>query len=108
MAIRHRKGVPPLPNRGDEWGLYANGKRLLHLAFFHYNRSIGWPHIHRNRDESDLMNSKWNRREVLKGLLAASTTVMIPQREAAQGAAPGPAGQIEIQVTPISACTFRL
>ena len=54
------------------------------------------------------MSPRWNRREVLKGLLAASTAIMVPTREAAQDVAPSPAGQIEIQITPISSFTFRL
>ena len=54
------------------------------------------------------MSPQWNRRDVLKGFLAASTAMMVPRREAAQDVAPSPAGQIEIQITPISSCTFRL
>ena len=33
---------------------------------------------------------------------------MVPTREAAQDVAPSPAGQIEVQITPISSFTFRL
>ena len=55
------------------------------------------------------MSPQWNRRDVLKGLLAASTGMIIPdQGAAAQGAASASGRQVEIQVTPVSACTFRL
>ncbi len=54
------------------------------------------------------MSPRWNRRDVLKGLLAASTGMIVPKREAAQDVAPSPAEQIEIQITPISRFTFRL
>jgi len=58
------------------------------------------------------MSPQWNRREVLKGMLA-STAMIVPKRDAAQDASaqdPAPvSGQsVEIQITPVSACTFRL
>jgi alpha-glucosidase (family GH31 glycosyl hydrolase) len=55
------------------------------------------------------MSPQWNRRDVLKGLLAASTGMIIPhQGAAAHDAASASGRQVEIQVTPVSACTFRL
>lgn len=53
------------------------------------------------------MTPEWNRRDVLKGLLAASTGMIVPSK---QETAPGDAAarQIEIQATPLSAHTFRL
>jgi alpha-glucosidase (family GH31 glycosyl hydrolase) len=54
------------------------------------------------------MSPRWNRRDILKGLLAASTAMVVPEHGAAQDVAPSSAGQIEIQITPISAYTFRL
>jgi alpha-glucosidase (family GH31 glycosyl hydrolase) len=54
------------------------------------------------------MNPQWNRRDVLKGLVAASTTVAIPlnltvgQIESATGS------NVEIQITSIRPHTFRL
>jgi len=53
--------------------------------------------------------SHWNRRDVLKGLVAASTTVIVPpKRAAARGAADAVGQQVEIQITPLSDHTFRL
>jgi len=54
------------------------------------------------------MSLRWNRREVLQGLLAASTAIIVPKGEGAQDVAPIPVEQVEIQITPISAFTFRL
>jgi alpha-glucosidase (family GH31 glycosyl hydrolase) len=52
------------------------------------------------------MSPRWNRRDVLKGLLAASST-MFASKEAKSGAQL-PEPQVEIQITPVSTCTFRL
>lgn len=53
------------------------------------------------------MSPRWNRRDVLKGFLAASGSLIVrPPADAA--AAPPPEPQIEIQVTPVSSHTFRL
>lgn len=54
------------------------------------------------------MSPRWNRRDVLKGLLAASSAMVVPKHVAAQDVAPSSAGQIEIQIAPISSYTFRL
>jgi len=54
------------------------------------------------------MSPQWNRRDVLKGILAASTAMIVPKQAAAQDAAPVSAREVEIQITPLSACTFRL
>ena len=55
------------------------------------------------------MSSQWNRRDVLKGLAAASTAMIVPPRP---GATPKdgrpPADAVEVQVTPLSLHTFRL
>ena len=53
------------------------------------------------------MSPQWNRRDVLKGLLAASTGMIIPENGAAQDAASVSGPQVEIQITPVSAVTFR-
>ena len=54
------------------------------------------------------MSPQWNRRDVLKGLLAASTAMIVPEQGAAQDAAPVSGRPVEIQITPVSAFTFRL
>lgn len=55
------------------------------------------------------MNQQWNRRDVLKGLVAASTALVIPpEQRAAQQVEPDIGKQVEIQITPISAHTFRI
>jgi alpha-glucosidase (family GH31 glycosyl hydrolase) len=55
------------------------------------------------------MNPRWNRRDVLKGLAAASTGLIIPAR---LGSAPAggsaPSQTIEVQATALSPHTFRL
>jgi alpha-glucosidase (family GH31 glycosyl hydrolase) len=53
------------------------------------------------------MSPRWNRRDVLKGFLAASTAMLVPQRDGAANAQLREP-QVEIQVTPLSPCTFRL
>jgi len=53
-----------------------------------------------------VMSPRWNRRDVLKGLLAASSA-MFASKEAKSGAQL-PEPQVEIQITPVSTCTFRL
>jgi alpha-glucosidase/alpha-D-xyloside xylohydrolase len=52
------------------------------------------------------MSPRWNRRDVLKGLLAASSA-LFASKEAKSGAQL-PEPQVEIQITPVSTCTFRL
>src|ERR1700728_4689529 len=55
------------------------------------------------------MSQKWNRREVLKGLVAASTALVIPPRQgSAQESTSITGQQVEIQISSISAHTFRL
>jgi len=54
------------------------------------------------------MSSQWNRRDVLKGFLAASTAMIVPQRESAQDLAAGSLRQVELQITSASPSTFRL
>ena len=54
------------------------------------------------------MSPQWNRRDVIKGFLAASTAMIVPKQGAAQGAAAGSEHQVEIQITSVSASTFRL
>jgi hypothetical protein len=59
------------------------------------------------------MSPEWNRRDVLKGFLVASTAMIVPKQGAAQDAAPVsgrqvPGRQVEVQITSVSACTFRL
>ena len=53
------------------------------------------------------MSPRWNRRDVLKGFLAASTTALLP-RKADAAAAQLPEPQVEVQITPVSSFTFRL
>lgn len=52
------------------------------------------------------MSPRWNRRDVLKGLVAASSAMFVP-KQAKAGARP-PEPQVEIQITAVSAFTFRL
>ena len=55
------------------------------------------------------MTPRWNRRDVLKGLLAASTGFIVSSKQGtAQDDTRAPEKPIEIQVTSISAHTFRL
>ncbi len=55
------------------------------------------------------MSQQWNRRDVLKGLVAASTVMMIsPAEVVVQGEQRSVEEQVEIRVTPLSAYTFRL
>jgi alpha-glucosidase (family GH31 glycosyl hydrolase) len=55
------------------------------------------------------MSPSWNRREVLKGLVAASTAILAPPtRGAAQEGGEADARAVELQVTPISPYTFRM
>jgi alpha-glucosidase (family GH31 glycosyl hydrolase) len=55
------------------------------------------------------MSQKWNRREVLKGLVAASTALVIPPKHgAAQETTSITGQQVEIQLSSVSAHTFRL
>jgi alpha-glucosidase (family GH31 glycosyl hydrolase) len=52
------------------------------------------------------MSPRWNRRDVLKGLLAASSAMFVPKQVKAGAELPEP--QVEIQITPVSKYTFRL
>jgi alpha-glucosidase (family GH31 glycosyl hydrolase) len=54
------------------------------------------------------MSPQWNRRDVLKGLLAASTAMIVPEQGPARDAASVSGPQVEIQITPVSAFTLRL
>jgi alpha-glucosidase/alpha-D-xyloside xylohydrolase len=55
------------------------------------------------------MGPKWNRRDVLKGLAAASTAIVLPRDlQGSQQDEPIVAPQAEIQITPVSPHTFRL
>jgi alpha-glucosidase (family GH31 glycosyl hydrolase) len=55
------------------------------------------------------MGPKWNRRDVLKGLAAASTAIVLPRDlQGSQQDEPIVAPQVEIQITPLSPHTFRL
>jgi alpha-glucosidase (family GH31 glycosyl hydrolase) len=52
------------------------------------------------------MSPRWNRRDVLKGLLASSSAVFIPRQ--ANAAAQLSEPRLEVQITPVSPSTFRL
>jgi alpha-glucosidase (family GH31 glycosyl hydrolase) len=52
------------------------------------------------------MSPRWNRRDVLKGLLASSSAVFIPRH--ANAAAQLSELRLEVQITPVSPCTLRL
>jgi alpha-glucosidase (family GH31 glycosyl hydrolase) len=52
------------------------------------------------------MSPRWNRRDVLKGLLASSSAAFIPMQ--ANAAAQLSEPRLEVQITPVSPCTFRL
>src|SRR5258708_39457648 len=53
-----------------------------------------------------VMSPRWNRRDVLKGLLASSSAVFIPKQAKASVQPSEP--QVEVQITPVSTYTFRL
>jgi alpha-glucosidase len=54
------------------------------------------------------MGPQWNRRDVLKGFFAASSAMIVPKHRVAQSAAAGSGYRVEIQITSVSANTFRL
>lgn len=54
------------------------------------------------------MSPQWNRRDVLKGFLAASSAMIVPKQAVVQDAAPVSGAQVEIQITSVSASTLRL
>ena len=55
------------------------------------------------------MNSQWNRRDVLKGLAAASTVLIVPQTiRAIRNDESASDQQVEIHVSPLSPHAFRL
>lgn len=54
------------------------------------------------------MNQQWNRHDVLKGLVAASTSFVIPRGEGATPEVTPDVGQVEIQITPVSPHILRL
>jgi alpha-glucosidase (family GH31 glycosyl hydrolase) len=55
------------------------------------------------------MSPRWNRRDVLKGLAAASTAIIIRPKLSAMQESGGTVGRpVEIQVAPVSPHTFRL
>jgi alpha-glucosidase (family GH31 glycosyl hydrolase) len=54
------------------------------------------------------MSQQWNRRDLLKGLVAASTVAIVSPVRGAVSNVNLPENQIEIQITPVSAHTFRL
>ena len=55
------------------------------------------------------MNHRWNRRDLLKGLLAASAAVLAqPTRSEIQEDKSAPSGQVEVQIGLVSSHTFRL
>ena len=53
------------------------------------------------------MTAEWNRRDVLKGFVAASAAMIVPSNHIAAAASPT-GQQFEIQITSINAGTFRL
>jgi alpha-glucosidase/alpha-D-xyloside xylohydrolase len=58
---------------------------------------------------NQIMSQRWNRRDVLKGLVAASTALVIPPKQGtAQEITSATAQQVEIQISSVSAHTFRL
>jgi alpha-glucosidase (family GH31 glycosyl hydrolase) len=52
------------------------------------------------------MTAEWNRRDVLKGFVAASAAMIVPSNP--MGATASPTGQFEIQITSINPGSFRL
>src|SRR6202167_6179329 len=71
------------------------------------------PRLSRSEPESGeystVMTPRWNRRDVLKGLLAASTGIIVSSKQGiAQDDSHAPEKLTEIQVTSISDHTFRL
>ena len=54
------------------------------------------------------MGPKWNRRDVLKGLAAASTAIVLPRDRPGQPDEPIAAPQLEIRISSVSRHTFRL
>ena len=55
------------------------------------------------------MSPRWNRRDVLKGLAAASTAIIVRPKLGAIEEGGGAGGRpVEIQIAPVSSHTFRL
>ena len=55
------------------------------------------------------MHDCWNRRQILKHMVAASTALMLPGKPASAKLSPGAIGQnCEVQIASVSARTFRL
>src|SRR5215469_2806971 len=52
--------------------------------------------------------TQWNRRDLLKGLAAASTAIVVRSKSSAVEQASFTTAPLEIQLTPIGAHTFRL
>jgi alpha-glucosidase (family GH31 glycosyl hydrolase) len=73
-----------------------------------FSVTIGRSRSLKRLERESVMSQQWNRRDVLKGLVAVSTAMMISPAEAAAQGEKTLGEQVEIRVTPLSAHTFRL
>jgi alpha-glucosidase (family GH31 glycosyl hydrolase) len=103
MAIRHRKFPLPteaVPTNEDYTAEVVNVFWILHTS-----ATMAGP----QKSGEPIMSQKWNRREVLKGLVAASTALVIPPEQGTTQEIRSATGQsVEVQISAVSAHTFRL
>src|SRR5580700_11258990 len=103
MAIRQRNTLPPcrplLRPRGFDYRAQEGGSKRL-LAAPPCGKIAAFAH--------PTMCPYWSRRDVLKGLVAASATWIQPATGQAVREDEPSSPLVEIQVTPISSHTFRL
>src|ERR1700747_2352690 len=91
-----RTGKPPRCKSGTECCKGVKRSRLVAEAVAVWSRK-------------QRLNSRWNRREVLKGLVAASTALMVPaSRTEVKESAVSSAEALEIRITPVSSNAFRV
>ena len=93
------------------------GRRSPLAEYARGNRDTGFlrgdccarTHCEARLERKRAMSPRWNRRDVLKGLAAASTAIIVrPKLGAAQEGGGTGRRPVEIQIAPVSAHTFRL
>src|SRR5690349_3927115 len=119
IAIRHLRifSAGPITLSRRTWIIHARRANVYFISRFRYNpwHPNGARQVTKRRlsgrleDATTAMGPKWNRRDVLKGLAAASTAIVLPRDlQGSQQDEPIAAPQVEVQITPLSPHTFRL